>query len=334
LQIRRIGIALAVHEPRIDWFAEQLRSLQAQTFNDWRCVITFDSPAARVTGDERLTEILSDPRFRWTENARRLGAAKNFERAIQETLREAVDAIACCDYDDRWYPAKLETLARALERTPGSSLVHSDLDLFDERGKRDGTAWRIERRCPEHAGPWHILVRNVVTGCSMLMDAELARRYPEVPREARLHDRWYALAASCHGGAHVVTTPLLGYRLHAGQDTGLATYRGLLAGLRARPPSTGGAIALVRECVRVWINARELLRAATERGVPIPRRDRSLFTRKDLGASLLLAGAGYLRGDRVLARAALAAAVGKLVSTASRGAVQPLPERTALPPRP
>lgn len=327
LAIRRIGIALAVYEPRIDFFVEQLRSLAAQTFTAWTCAITFDSPAAAVVTHPDVERLIADPRFRWAENPKRLGAAKNFERAIQRALEADVDAIACCDYDDRWYPDKLDTLATALGEAGAMALVHSDLELFDASGPI-GSAWRIERRRPDHVAPWQLLVRNVVTGCSMLFDAALARRYPEVPVEARLHDRWYALAAACHGGVRPVARPLVAYRVHRAQHTGVARYRGLLV----PPPGVRGPSAFLRECVRVWRNARELARAAIDRGMPVPTRDRSLYGRADLGLDLMLAAARQLRGDPVLARAAAAAAIGKLASALTRDGIAPFPERTAVPP--
>lgn len=327
LAIRRIGIALAVHDPTIGFFVEQLRSLVAQTFTAWTCAITFDSPPAAVVTHPDVERVIADPRFRWAENPRRLGAAKNFERAIQGVLEADVDAIACCDYDDRWYPDKLDTLATALRRAGPMAVVHSDLELFDASGPI-GSAWRIERRRPDHAAPWQLLVRNVVTGCSMMFDAALARRYPEVPLEARLHDRWYALAAACHGGVHPVARPLLAYRVHGAQDTGVARYRGLLV----PPRGVRGSSALLRECVRVWRNAKDLARAAADRGMPVPARDRSHYDRADLGLGLMLAAACQLPGDPVLARAAAAAAIGKLASALTRDRIAPLPERTAVPP--
>lgn len=307
---------------------DQLRSLTQQTLTDWICVILFDSPAAPVVSHPDVAAQLADPRFLWRENDRRLGAAKNFERAIRMLVAEGVDAIACCDQDDRWHPEKLATLAGALGAAGPLSVVHSDLDLFDDRGPLPGTAWQIERRRIDHVAPWQLLVRNVVTGCSMMLDAELAKRYPEVPPEARLHDRWFALAAACHGGVHAVARPLVSYRVHGAQDTGVAPYRGLLAA----PPGVRGTPAFARECVRVWRNARDLARAALDRGLPLPPGDRDLILRADLGLALALAGARRLTDDPVLARAAMGAGTGKLLATLSRGTIRPLPERTAVPP--
>lgn len=162
----------------------------------------------------------------------------------------------------------------------------------------------------------------------MMLDASLARRYSDVPPEARLHDRWFALAAACHGGVHATARPLVSYRVHGAQDTGVAPYRGLLAA----PPGVRGTSAFARECVRVWRNARDLARAALDRGLPLPPGDRDLVLGGDLGLALALAGARRVTDDPVLARAAMGAAAGRLLATLSRGAIAPLPERTALPP--
>lgn len=315
MQIRRIGIALAVYEPTIDYLVEQLVSLREQTFSEWSCAITFDSPAGPVVAHRQVSPILADPRFRWNENERRLGAAKNFERAIQLCLADSVDAVACCDYDDRWYPDKLETLRRALMAQRPLSLVHSDLDVLVGGAVR-GSTWRIERRRPDHVAAWQLILRNVVTGCSMLMDAELARRYPVVPPQARLHDRWYALAASCHGGVHPVPRALMAYRQHGANDTGLAPYRGLFA----YPAGVSTPRELVAEVQRVWRTARGLARAAIELGLAVPASVRSLYvSRADVGAGLAVRAIRHVFDDPVLARAALAAALGKASETLPAG---------------
>lgn len=317
-----------MYEPTIDHFVEQLRSVVAQTFTDWTCVIMFDSPASAVLAHHDVSRILEDPRFQWRQNPSRLGAAKNFEVAIKAAAAES-DAVACCDQDDRWYPEKLATLARALAEAGPLSLVHSDLALFDETGPLRGTAWRAERRNVDNVAPWQLLLRNVVTGCSMMLDADLARRYAEIPAESRLHDRWFGLAAACHGGVRPVRRPLLAYRLHDAQHTGLAPYRGFLAATRGHRGSRG---ALLRECVRVWRNAREFARVAAESGMPIPSRDMALYARPDLGLALALTAASHFGRDPVLAGAAGAAAVGKLVSALARGRATALPEQSAIPP--
>src|SRR5262249_13445241 len=128
--VTRIGIALAAYRPRPDYFAEQLASIVAQTFRDWICVITFDSPMAETRAHPLIRPFAEDSRFVWMENETRLGARDNFGKAIQTVLGLGVDAIACSDQDDRWYPDKLATEGDALRRAPSMSIVHCDMHLL------------------------------------------------------------------------------------------------------------------------------------------------------------------------------------------------------------
>src|SRR5687768_1758619 len=104
----KVGIALAAYKPPTEVFEEQLKSIQDQTYTNWVCVMTFDSSLEETLASPKIAVFKKDSRFIWLENPVRLGHKKNFERAIQETLRHSVDAIACSDQDDVWYLNKIE----------------------------------------------------------------------------------------------------------------------------------------------------------------------------------------------------------------------------------
>lgn len=335
-RIRRVGIALAAYEPDNRYMAEQLRSIQHQTFPDWVCFITCDSPVETIVDDPAIRPFTSDGRFRWVNNPSRLGHLGNFERAIQLCAADGVDAIACSDQDDVWYPTKLERSVRALEEAGGLSLVHSDMHLLEAGRIVPQTGWQVEQRVVKYVRPRHLIVRNVVAGAGMLFDAELARRYPRIPTGAGFHDHWYGLVASFHGGVHPIDEPLYAYRQHGANVVGVNPFRSVLTLPRDRSWSN-----VARKCLTEWRKSHELARAAQTEGLRLRFYDRLLFLSPwDAGMGVGLLGARHIVDDPNLVRMSLARAVGKalwvaglLLGRRSRSMPRSLRERPLAPTR-
>ena len=264
----RIGIAIAVFDPPPQFFIEQLRSIQKQTYPDWFCVLSWDSPIAEWA----QKEFGGDARFHWRHNPVRLGHKKNFEAAIRAATGANTWAVACADQDDVWDPDKLESLAELLKTNPPLSLVHSDLRVLE---KDIPSVWAFEGRRPTSVQPAHLLVKNQVTGCSMMLDARLPRKYPLIPDAVEFHDHWYALAASTEGGVYPLARALLSYRQHGANVVGAVAARSAL-----RPPGSRGAAAWLQNCKIAWRQTEALARAAWDAGMPL---DRSLPSWTRLG---------------------------------------------------
>lgn len=317
LVVRRIGIALAGYQPNVGFFREQLASLLAQTFADWICLVSFDSPLAALRDEPQLQPYFQDARFEWRENSQRLGYARNFELGIQALAAQGVDAIACCDQDDVWRPEKLARCAKALEHAGPLSLVHSDMWILPEGKPCTETAWAAEHRSTDAVTPAQILAGNVVSGCSMLFDAELARRFPLPSRGVEHHDQWYAVCAAFHGGVHPIDEPLLSYRQHGGNTIGFVRRGGPFAlprELRPAPAETTqrGGVAYRRA---EWRKVEALARAALQAGLPLdPTQQRAFLSPRDRGRTLFTLGLRQLARDPMLALVYWSRSLGKLLS--------------------
>jgi hypothetical protein len=309
-----IVIALAAYRPPAGHFVSQLASIAAQTHREWRCIVTLDSPLAELRTMPGLEPYLADPRFEWHENPERLGHCGNFARAIALAVAAGAGAIATADQDDVWFPEKLAVLAEVLDACPPLSLVHSDMVVLDDDGTSGGSVWQRTRQAVDDASSADLLVANVVTGCSMLFDAGLARRYPEIPRSFSYHDHWFALAASCHGGVRAVARPLLGYRQHSGNVVGAVEFDW---SMRVDPR---GPRAEIEGAVTRWRTLRQRTRDAIAAGMPLPR---SLALRygagADLGFGLLLHGLMRTISNPRFSRAAIRAAAGRMLDLLSLG---------------
>jgi hypothetical protein len=105
-----------------------LRSLQAQTRQDWVALVMDDSPAQ----DGRDIVIkLNDPRIQYRPNQNRLGCAGNLDQAFA-TPAYAGAAFACVLEDDNWYfPKFLAANIQALEQR-GLSILMRNQQIFLE----------------------------------------------------------------------------------------------------------------------------------------------------------------------------------------------------------
>jgi glycosyltransferase involved in cell wall biosynthesis len=107
------------------------RSILDQTFGDLELII-LDNASDDATGAiaERLAA--ADPRVRYERNPHNIGAARNFNRAVELARGRYFKWAA---YDDWLEPTFLSRCVDVLEREPGTSLVFPATNVYDESGK-------------------------------------------------------------------------------------------------------------------------------------------------------------------------------------------------------
>ena len=308
----RIGISMAIFEPRLEDLLAQLDSLEHQSLSEWVCVISSDSDISEIMVDERFQRFFSDSRFKWIQNEKRLGVKKNFEFGIGKLLEEGVDAIAFSDQDDVWKMKKLEVSLQELRRAGRMSVVHSDLDVI-AHGRSIGNAWEIENRATNETDFRSLIMCNSVTGCSMLMDAELARRFPTIPDSFEFHDHWYAVMASLHGGVYPIEEAQIEYRIHGENVVGLEAFEGVM-----RPQKSiesGGLITRTREgALKRSRMEEDALSEAGMAGIKsLASRNRIRSFSNGFG-SLWGFSVNWIRGNGALARAYLGHLIGSFLN--------------------
>lgn len=218
----RIAILMAVYEPRMDWLEEQLRSLNEQTYPNLRLYVRDDcSPTVPLEkiADQLKKHITAMP-YTLARNEKNLGSNTTFERLTEEAEGEY---FAYCDQDDIWLPEKLELLERELE-TSGARLACSDMYIIDGNGRQTAdsiTKVRRHHRFRSGSGLAEgLLISNFVTGCTMLVRSEYAKAaIPFCPY--MVHDHYIALCCAAGGEIITVNKPLIQYRIHGGNQTGL-----------------------------------------------------------------------------------------------------------------
>ena len=219
-----ISIVMAVYEPNLQWFREQLDSLEAQIYPNLELLVIDDcSPTVPFeTLQQYIAESIRSFPYQVQRNEKNLGSNGTFEKLTQQARGQY---IAYCDQDDVWLPEKLEILQRTIEQT-SAKLVCSDMYIIDGQGRQTADSITKVRRHHVFSSGENLaeglLFHNFVTGCTMLMPAEIARQaIPFCPY--MVHDHYLALYAALHGAIQSVMQPLIRYRIHEHNQTGLLT---------------------------------------------------------------------------------------------------------------
>jgi glycosyltransferase involved in cell wall biosynthesis len=250
----RIGIVLATYNPNSSYFRQQIASIQAQTWQNWVCHLVDDCSA--IESQQMIQALVShDDRFICHFHTQNLNSYHNFERGLQYVATDStITAIAFADQDDIWQPNKLEVSLETL-RTEQALLVHSDLELIDGSDRTlHASAWEFESRQPEKLTAELLLLRNSVTGCSILFCASLLPSVLPFPPQAQVHwyhDVWVAIVAAQLGKVAHIRQSLIRYRIHSSNAVGVVKdagkfYRELIVWLSKKCRVTGKSYLIHR----------------------------------------------------------------------------------------
>lgn len=212
-----VSILMAVYKPNEKWLREQLASLNSQTYPNTELLIYDDCPDYPLD-ESAVREVMTAFPYRIIRGEKNLGSNKAFERLTSEGTGKY---FSYCDQDDVWHSDKISRMAEVLETT-GSPLVCSDLAIIDGDGNTlADSITKVRKRHIFLEGEGlakHLLVRNFVTGCAMMMRADIAKNaVPFV--DSLVHDQWLAINAALCGRIEVIKEPLIDYRQHGGNQT-------------------------------------------------------------------------------------------------------------------
>ena len=253
------------------WLPDFLRSLAAQDLVPDELVVqddnSTDGSAALV---KEFAETAPFPVL-LEINHERIGSTRNFERAM---ARSRGQIVALADQDDLWYPNKLARLVAVLDEDPILTLAFSDADLLDASGVPTGRRlWDSRGNARYLRGhevvPGTMFARRALsTGCTMAArrrGVDAALPFPATlddPCAPMRHDRWLSLVAAAVGTVRAVPEPLLGFRVHPDQQTGVLTRRQLAVRLQeaARAALAGHDPVLAQEHLA---RARQVAEAAS-----------------------------------------------------------------------
>lgn len=172
------------------------------------------------------------------QNERNLGLTLNFLSGIQKVmeLNQEASYFMCCDQDDVWASDKIEkTLKRMLqmerrygEERPG--LVFTDATITDEKlNLLEASFYKSQRYCVKKTEFSHLLMENLVIGCTTMINRAYEPFLSKLPEHARYHDWWLSLIAAAFGNISFLPRTTLNYRQHSGNVVGGARFGDYIA---------------------------------------------------------------------------------------------------------
>jgi glycosyltransferase involved in cell wall biosynthesis len=218
-----VSVVLTVYN-RLEFFAQALASVRAQTFENYEVIIADDSG----TGAAReLSLAPNDPRIVYHANRASLGVALSLRAAMG---RARGQYIAILNDDDLWEPEFLARLAPPLEARSNRMLAFCDHAIIDANGHVDEAATESNTK---RFGRWGLAEGDIPdpkafvlrhNGVPLAMGSLF--RASAFPRErlvsdvAGAYDFWMSALMAASGGAfYYVPRRLTRYRVHAGMET-------------------------------------------------------------------------------------------------------------------
>ena len=209
-----------------DYLQEQLVSIAKQTCLPDELVVCDDGSTDSTLQilDEFKKKVLFPVIIHC--NKKRLGATKNFEKAIKLCKGEI---IVLSDQDDIWLPQKIKKIAETFKKNPDAGYSFSNAIVVDEKlNPFNYTLWDYvsftanRRRKFKQGNQIEVLVgRSVVTGATMALSKTITNWILPIPEEW-VHDKWIALLASAAEEKGIfIEEPLMKYRLHSKQSIGI-----------------------------------------------------------------------------------------------------------------
>lgn len=219
----KISVALCTYNGS-RFVREQLDSIAAQTTLPGELVICDDGSTDTTADIVREFARVAPFEVRFIQNSERLGATKNFEKAI--TLCQG-RIVALADQDDVWNRDKLSRMIDTMERDLNRGGAFSDADLIDEHSEPLGRRlWASIPFCPrtdrlgsdEFAGV--LLKQHAVTGATLVFRAEFREQILPIPT-CWVHDAWIAWMLVLYSSLALIRDPLMRYRIHGAQQFGV-----------------------------------------------------------------------------------------------------------------
>ena len=211
------------------FISDQIESILNQTYKNWKLVIHDDGSTDNTLDIiNKYAEKYKDKIILIDDGIKCGGAKENFSHLIKIAKNSFdFDYIMFADQDDVWLPEKIEiTLNKMVDvkykvGEDKPILIHTDLKVVDERlNVMAESFWKYQKINPQHNTFNRVLVQNIVTGCTTMINKSALYICFPIPEKAILHDWWMALVVSAFGKIDYVSKPTVLYRQHANNDIG------------------------------------------------------------------------------------------------------------------
>ena len=234
----RLAILLSTYNGG-EFLGEQLDSILNQSVKDIVIVVRDDGSSDETTAVlARYEKNYSEKFCLLPSDDQNLGAKGSFACLMRYVLENkhalGLDRayMMFADQDDIWIPQKAEYEFQRLlqiERRESSlipALVHSDLEVIDRHGKCIAESFIAYQGLKIDRGNLvNLALSNLVTGCTAVINEELANKALPIPNDAIMHDWWLAVTAAAFGAREFIDQPLVRYRQHDANAIGAQQFK-------------------------------------------------------------------------------------------------------------
>lgn len=218
----KINIVMSTYNGE-QFLAEQIDSIQQQTFKDWQLLIR-DDGSSDQTPEIIKSFVAQDPRiiFINEHDCENLGVVKNFFTLIKH---DKADYYFFSDQDDVWLEDKLETMLAVARQYPDQLplLFYTDLCVVNQNLQVMNQS--MIRSQSHHANTELVqeLTENTVTGGVAMINHALAEQWRTLDNII-MHDWYLALLAAAIGKLVYIDQPGELYRQHDNNVLGARTF--------------------------------------------------------------------------------------------------------------
>lgn len=219
-----VDILLACYQGEA-YLRSQLDSLFLQSYSHFRVLARDDGST------DQTYAILQDYAKRYPEkihiipSGTKLGVVGNFNALLEVAT---ADFVFFCDQDDVWKENKIELSLKNMEGVSGPLLLHTDLEIVDEKMQVLHPSFLSNAGINPKIGKTlnRLLVQNMVTGCTVAINKPLRELVYPFPKQTLMHDWWMALTAAACGQIITILEPTVLYRQHSQNVIGAKRHRG------------------------------------------------------------------------------------------------------------
>lgn len=219
-----VHILLATYNGN-SYISQLLDSILNQSYKYWYLLIHDDGSTDGTVETIKSYQKKYPDQIGLIEDSHKFGSAKdNFAYLLSRTK---ADYIMFCDQDDIWLEDKVKiTLDSMLDEESKSPmlpiLVHTDLKVVNDDLELISDSMFAFQKLPKVVSSIDdILIRNNVTGCTVMVNRNAVDVATPLSNKAMMHDWWIAAKVLSKGGKiHFVDTPTILYRQHAKNSVG------------------------------------------------------------------------------------------------------------------
>lgn len=221
-----IDILLATYNSSI-YLADTIESILQQDFTQWRLLIRDGGSEDNTLNIiEKYIQLYSEKIIKVPFSGRACACA-NFSALLSES---SAPYVMFCDHDDIWLPSKISR-SFALMQQQQHTGAEEPMMVFtnkcvvdDELSVISESYFKYQNLIPENIQFNHLLVQNVPSGCTMLINRALADLCGPIPPQAVMYDHWISLTAAAFGRIIYLNEPTILYRQHKKNVFGASEY--------------------------------------------------------------------------------------------------------------